>query len=212
EVYFQNTEAALTYITDKVDRSKLLLAITPLSIERGGDGLHAMALNDALSLASVITARLTGDVGPGAQVPLVAQNLAESEASSGMHWDDGARAVTFSYPGRGPCRPPNNDAHSPRTSMRVIGGTARGRAIKGPPKPRTWGTSTKQRRELRPTSDLIRGAIFDMLDAMGASYDRVLDLYAGTGALGIEALSRGDGTADFVENNPAAVAVIRANL
>ena len=96
--------------------------------------------------------------------------------------------------------------------MRVIGGTARGRALKGPPKPRTWGTSTKQRRELRPTSDLVRGVIFDMLDAMGASYDRVLDLYAGTGALGIEALSRGEGTADFVENNPAAIAVIRANL
>src|SRR5438874_2826996 len=101
EVYFQNTEAALTYITDKVDRSKLLLAITPLSIERGGDGLRAMPLNDALSLASAITARLAGDVAPGAQVPLVAQNLAESEAASGTHWDDGARAVTFSYPGRG---------------------------------------------------------------------------------------------------------------
>src|SRR5438552_3065804 len=96
--------------------------------------------------------------------------------------------------------------------MRVIGGTARGRVLRGPPKPRSWGTSTKQRRELRPTSDLVRGVIFDMLDAMGASYDRVLDLYAGTGALGIEALSRGEGTADFVENNPAAVAVIRTNL
>jgi 16S rRNA (guanine966-N2)-methyltransferase len=96
--------------------------------------------------------------------------------------------------------------------MRVIGGTARGRTLKGPPKPRTWGTSTHQRRELRPTSDLVRGVIFDMLDAMGASYDRVLDLYAGTGALGIEALSRGEGTTDFVENNPAAVTVIRANL
>jgi 16S rRNA (guanine966-N2)-methyltransferase len=44
---------------------------------------------------------------------------------------------------------------------------------------------------IRPTSDLIRGVIFDMLDAFGADYDRVLDLYAGTGALAIEALSRG---------------------
>jgi 16S rRNA (guanine966-N2)-methyltransferase len=54
--------------------------------------------------------------------------------------------------------------------------------------------------------------IFDMLDAMGASYERVLDLYAGSGALGIEALSRGDGTADFVESDAAAAAVVAANL
>jgi 16S rRNA (guanine966-N2)-methyltransferase len=51
-----------------------------------------------------------------------------------------------------------------------------------------------------------------MLDAMGADYDRVLDLYAGTGALGIEALSRGAGTADFVERDPATTGLIRENL
>ncbi len=66
--------------------------------------------------------------------------------------------------------------------------------------------------ETRPTSDLIRGVIFDMLDAMGADYDRVLDLYAGTGALGIEALSRGEGTADFVERDPSTTGLIRDNL
>lgn len=51
-----------------------------------------------------------------------------------------------------------------------------------------------------------------MLDAMGASYDRVLDVYAGSGALGIEALSRGDGMADFIEHDAAAAATIKANL
>jgi 16S rRNA (guanine(966)-N(2))-methyltransferase RsmD len=65
---------------------------------------------------------------------------------------------------------------------------------------------------VRPTSDLVRGAIFDMLDAMGADYSRVLDLYAGTGALGIEALSRGDGEADFVEMDVAAAVMIDLNL
>jgi 16S rRNA (guanine(966)-N(2))-methyltransferase RsmD len=54
--------------------------------------------------------------------------------------------------------------------------------------------------------------IFDMLDALGADYGRVLDLYAGTGALGIEALSRGDGTAEFVETDPAALDVLAQNL
>jgi 16S rRNA (guanine(966)-N(2))-methyltransferase RsmD len=54
--------------------------------------------------------------------------------------------------------------------------------------------------------------IFDMLDALGADYGRVLDLYAGTGALGIEALSRGEGRADFVERDASAAAVVRENL
>jgi 16S rRNA (guanine(966)-N(2))-methyltransferase RsmD len=91
--------------------------------------------------------------------------------------------------------------------VRVIAGTARGRTLKGPPRVHASG-----RPGIRPTSDLIRGVIFDMLDALGADYGRVLDLYAGTGALGIEALSRGDGTADFVDNDADAVATVRANL
>jgi 16S rRNA (guanine966-N2)-methyltransferase len=91
--------------------------------------------------------------------------------------------------------------------VRVIGGSARGRPLKGPPRPRGSG-----RTATRPTSDLIRGVIFDMLDALGASYDRVLDLYCGTGALGIEALSRGEGTADFVDDDATALATVRANL
>lgn len=91
--------------------------------------------------------------------------------------------------------------------MRVIAGAARGRTLMSPPKPRASG-----RPGVRPTSDLVRGAIFDMLDALGADYGRVLDLYAGTGALGIEALSRGDGTADFVESDSATAAIITENL
>lgn len=89
----------------------------------------------------------------------------------------------------------------------MIAGSARGRTLKGPPR-----ASSRSQAAIRPTSDLIRGVIFDMLDALGATYDRVLDLYAGTGALGIEALSRGDGVADFVDSNADAIALIRANL
>ena len=91
--------------------------------------------------------------------------------------------------------------------MRVIAGTARGRTLLSPPKPRASG-----RPGVRPTSDLIRGVIFDMLDALGADYGRVLDLYAGTGALGIEALSRGDGEADFVESDGPTAAIVTENL
>jgi 16S rRNA (guanine966-N2)-methyltransferase len=90
--------------------------------------------------------------------------------------------------------------------VRVIAGSARGRRLKSPPNARPGAPV------VRPTSDLVRGVIFNMLDAMGADYDRVLDLYAGTGALGIEALSRGEGTADFVESDGAAARLIEENL
>ncbi len=69
--------------------------------------------------------------------------------------------------------------------------------------------------DTRPTSDRVREAVFAILDAgWGAPAEgaRVLDLFAGSGALGIEALSRGAGTATFVDSAPAAVAVIRRNL
>ncbi|HVA23743.1 MAG TPA: 16S rRNA (guanine(966)-N(2))-methyltransferase RsmD [Chloroflexota bacterium] len=84
--------------------------------------------------------------------------------------------------------------------MRVIGGSAKGRALKGP---RSAGT--------RPTSDRVREALFDIL-AEYVEGARVLDLYAGTGALAIEALSRGAKSADLVEADKGAQAVIADNL
>lgn len=61
-------------------------------------------------------------------------------------------------------------------------------------------------------ADKIRGALFSMLASLGVEPDRVLDLYSGSGAVGIEALSRGASWADFVERNGVACEVIRANL
>ncbi len=87
--------------------------------------------------------------------------------------------------------------------MRVIAGAAKGRRLKGP---RDHDGRT------RPTSDLVRGAIFSALASMDADLSRTLDLYAGSGALGIEALSRGGDWCDFVERDPGACAVIRENL
>ncbi|MEX0786090.1 MAG: 16S rRNA (guanine(966)-N(2))-methyltransferase RsmD [Dehalococcoidia bacterium] len=84
--------------------------------------------------------------------------------------------------------------------MRVTGGSARGRRLKTPGQ------------GVRPTADRVREAIFNTLEAQGVSLDRVLDVYAGSGALGIEALSRGAGHCDFVERNEASAAIIRENL
>lgn len=85
--------------------------------------------------------------------------------------------------------------------MRVTGGSARGTPLLAPK-----GLDT------RPTTDRVREAIFSILFSMDADFSRVLDLYAGTGALAIEALSRGAETADLVERASQACAVIRRNL
>ena len=87
--------------------------------------------------------------------------------------------------------------------MRVISGRWRGRALKAPA-----GEAT------RPTSDRAREAIFSMLASRLGTFEGldVLDVFAGTGALGIEALSRGAGSACFIDNDGAAVKAIRANL
>ena len=61
-------------------------------------------------------------------------------------------------------------------------------------------------------ADKIKGSLFSMLASLDVVPDRVLDLYAGTGSVGIEALSRGAEHADFVEQNNAAAAVVRSNL
>lgn len=92
--------------------------------------------------------------------------------------------------------------------MRVIAGIAKGRRLKGPPDRSRRGASAVT----RPTSDLVRESLFSALDSMGADFSHVLDLYAGSGALGIEALSRGDGACDFVERQGAACRLIQENL
>jgi 16S rRNA (guanine966-N2)-methyltransferase len=83
--------------------------------------------------------------------------------------------------------------------MRIVAGEFKGRRLRLP-----RGAPT------RPTADRVREALFSMLgDVAGA---RVLDLYAGSGALGIEALSRGAASAVFVERDARAAAAIKANL
>lgn len=87
--------------------------------------------------------------------------------------------------------------------MRIIAGTWRGRPLVAPP-----GRLT------RPTSDRTRETLFSMLASRLGSFDglRVADLYAGSGALGLEALSRGAAEAQFVETDREALAAIRANI
>ncbi len=83
--------------------------------------------------------------------------------------------------------------------MRIVAGAYGGRRLAAPRGGRT-----------RPTADRVREALFSMLGPVADA--RVLDLFAGSGALGLEALSRGAAEATFVDSSPAAVRAVRANL
>jgi 16S rRNA (guanine966-N2)-methyltransferase len=83
--------------------------------------------------------------------------------------------------------------------MRIVAGTLGGRRFAAPP-----GTDT------RPTSDRVREALFSALGPLDG--ENVLDLFAGSGALALEALSRGAGRATLVDSNAKALAVIQGNL
>ncbi len=86
--------------------------------------------------------------------------------------------------------------------MRVIGGRSRGRRL-----------AAKLPQSVRPTSDRVRESIFDILGSLGGvdGLD-VVDLFCGSGALGVEALSRGASSATFVDADPNALAAVRENL
>jgi 16S rRNA (guanine966-N2)-methyltransferase len=86
--------------------------------------------------------------------------------------------------------------------VRIIAGEWRGRQLVAPPG-----------RDTRPTADRTRESLFSMLASRLGSFEdlRVADLFAGSGALGFEALSRGAASATFVENDPKAAAAIRHN-
>ena len=95
------------------------------------------------------------------------------------------------------------DANTPvnrRRALRIVGGKYAGRDLTSPADFR-----------VRPTAEHVRAAVLDAL-AADLPNARVLDLFAGTGALGLEAISRGARTADFVEFRPASLHALRANV
>jgi 16S rRNA (guanine966-N2)-methyltransferase len=85
--------------------------------------------------------------------------------------------------------------------MRVIAGTVKGHRLKAP-----------QRHATRPATDLVKGAIFSILENSAENWEQVLDIFSGSGQLGIEALSRGAGWVDFIDHSPQCCAIIRENL
>lgn len=89
----------------------------------------------------------------------------------------------------------------PKALMRVVGGEARGRRLRGTVAPGA-----------RPTTERVRAAIFNILDPDSYQNRRALDLFAGSGSLGIEALSQGATWVDFMERDRQQCGIIRSNL
>ena len=85
--------------------------------------------------------------------------------------------------------------------VRVIAGSAKGHQLKVP----KGGI-------VRPATDLVRGALFSILESLGGDWEQMLDLFSGSGAMGIEALSRGAGWVDFVERERRCCDIIKENL
>ena len=89
--------------------------------------------------------------------------------------------------------------------MRIIAGTAKGRRLFSPGR-------HKNNLRIRPTSDRARESLFNILGPLPVKGARVLDLFAGTGALGLEALSRGAEQAVLVDNDSGAITLIHKNI
>ncbi len=92
---------ALGYLVPRVGSSKLLLTIGSLSRERGSDGVRSLTLTEALTLASTPAVQGDAAVAAGASVQAFAQNLNGNSGGAPLHWDDGAKAVSFGYTGAG---------------------------------------------------------------------------------------------------------------
>ncbi len=105
-VYYKDTNQVLQYLIDdtKVAPAKLVLRISPFSVEKGGEGLNSITDLDALALGSVLSADKTDGINPGESVGVKATNIDTADGASGFTWDSQAEAVSFVYPGLGGAR------------------------------------------------------------------------------------------------------------
>ena len=91
-------------MTQKIAPAKLVLVVSALGREKGGEGIRALTGLEALSLASTLTAKDGTEVRPGQSVVISGENIDTGGGASGIGWDDGALAVSFTYPGLGGAR------------------------------------------------------------------------------------------------------------
>jgi hypothetical protein len=105
--YYKRTEQALDFIVNeqKVPPAKLALILNPWAREKGGEGIRNLSLLEALAIAgSLKLEEDNGTIRPGMSVRVVGENISQEGGASGIHWDEEAAAVSFTYPGLGGAR------------------------------------------------------------------------------------------------------------
>ena len=104
--YYEHTEEALQYLIEeaKVAPAKLVLRVSPLGVEKGGEGIRLLTALEAMAIASALSADKTEGIRAGEAVVVKGQNIDKVDGASGITWDDGAEAVSFTYPGLGGAR------------------------------------------------------------------------------------------------------------
>lgn len=105
--YYKRTEQALDFLIkeQEIPPAKLALVLNPWAREKGGEGIRNLSLLEALAIAGSM--KLEGDNGtiePGSSVRVVGENICQEDGASGIHWDEEAAAVSFTYPGLGGAR------------------------------------------------------------------------------------------------------------
>jgi spore germination protein YaaH len=99
--YHSRMEEVLNFLRPRVDFKKVALAVGRASYEKGTDGLRPISIREGLSIASTIEVRTNSQITPNSSVVIVGKNIFQDDGATGLRWDDGAFAVSFSYPGRG---------------------------------------------------------------------------------------------------------------
>jgi spore germination protein YaaH len=99
--YYQRMTEVLSFLKGKADLRRVALVISRQSYSKGGDGVQTLSLRDALQLASSIEVRTNTPIAPNSSVVVVGKNIFQDDGASGVRWDEGASAVSFTYPGRG---------------------------------------------------------------------------------------------------------------
>jgi len=101
--YFERTGAAIQYLIDeaKIAPAKLILRISPLGVEKGGEGIRSLTALEALAIAGAVSADKTDEIRAGQAVQIKGTNVDKADGASGIVWDDQSAAVSFSYAGLG---------------------------------------------------------------------------------------------------------------
>ena len=99
--YFTRMAEVLAFLEPNVDLGKVSLIVSRQSREQASDGLRSLSLHEGLRIASAIEMRTTSPIIPNSKVPLIGKNIFLDEGASGLRWREDARAVSFTYQGRG---------------------------------------------------------------------------------------------------------------